>query len=83
MGKLITLLSFMYVLYITMRDRGYLDELKDKLNEQKEKWKEKYEKSGMNDEWYTVDAEDILRQRFASGEIDEEEYKMRMNVLKR
>jgi uncharacterized membrane protein len=68
-----------------MRDRGGLDEMKEKMKEGKEKLKNKFEemKNGEESDWYEVDAEEILRQRFASGEIDEAEFNTRMSVLKK
>ena len=83
MGKLITFMSFVYILYLAMKERGYWDELKTKMGEAKDKMKDKYNNWNDEESWYTMDAEEILRQRFASGEIDEDEFKMRMNALKR
>ena len=61
----------------------YWDEFKEKLKEEKDKWKEKYNEAVVDNDWYTVDAEEILRQRFASGEIDQDEFEMRMKILRR
>lgn len=33
--------------------------------------------------WGAESAEDVLRRRFAAGEIDEEEYRRRLEVLRR
>jgi hypothetical protein len=89
-GKLIVLASFVYGIYSAMKKHGYLDEmkikmeeLKNKMKDEQEKWKEKYNTSSVKNEWSKVNAEEILRQRFAGGEISEEEYNSRMNVLKR
>lgn len=82
-GKLISLASIGYVVYVALKEKGYWDEFKEKLKEEKDKWKEKYNESVVDNDWYTVDAEDILRQRFASGEIDQDEFEMRMKILRR
>lgn len=80
-GKLIVFSSFVYAFYAALKQHGYWEDLKTKLKEEKEKWKEKYNQNTVNSEWYTVDSQEILRQRFASGEIDEEEYRNKLNIL--
>lgn len=78
--------SFAYIVYITLRDHGYLEELKEKMKNAKEKMSEggeEEEEDEDEEEWQHVDAEEVLRQRFAGGEIDEAEYTSRLSVLRK
>ena len=88
LGRLISFSTFMYLIYVTLRDHGYWEQIKSKIKEEmknKKKYNNSKSENGEEEstDWMTIDAEEVLRQRFAGGEIDEEEFNSRMEVLKR